>query len=164
MNLYLQPTFPLLRTTNARTWWSPKKKKRSTLKCYGEIASAKSFEAHVARWCAEFHHYPRVGDCAEGSKQLRGRARAQFRGNIACNYLLETDFAEATQQFKSRIAFRTNINSDLIEFRTANLLFQSPEQLPLHHDIVTKKILSFLFITQYEPYYFWEQAICLVMH
>ena len=67
-----------------------KKKKRSTLHCCGEIPSAKPFEAHVARWCAEFHHFLRVGNCAgrcvycaEGSKQLRGRARAQLRGNVA---------------------------------------------------------------------------------
>ena len=66
------------------------KKKRSTLHCCGEIPSAKPFEAHVARWCAEFHHFLRVGHCAgrcvycaEGSKQLRGRARAQLRGNVA---------------------------------------------------------------------------------
>ena len=73
---------------HARTWWSPKKKKRSTPTCCGELASAKSFEAHVARRCAEFHHFPRVGDCAVGSKQLRGRARAQLRGNIAADVLV----------------------------------------------------------------------------
>ena len=65
---------------------SKKKKKRLSTSCSDEIASAKSVEAHVVRLCAEFHIFPSLGDCAErcvycanGSKQLRGRARAQLR-------------------------------------------------------------------------------------
>ena len=48
-----------------------------------------SVEAYVVRLCTESRLFLCVGDCAErcvncakGSKQLRGRARAQLRGNI----------------------------------------------------------------------------------
>ena len=79
-------------TTIAINDMAVSKKKRSSSSCSDDIASAMSVEAHVVRLCAEFHIFPSLGDCAErcvycakGSKQLRGRARAQLRGNIGCN-------------------------------------------------------------------------------
>ena len=93
-----------------------KKKKRSTLHCCGEIPSAKPFEAHVARWCAEFHHFLRVGDCAgrcvycaEGSKQLRGRARAQPRGNVAYALLMRSSQKKKTD-YRKRCTVKHYIN------------------------------------------------------
>ena len=70
---------------------SKKKKGGASSSCCDVTASAMSVEACVVRLCTESRLFPCVGDCAErcvncakGSKQLRGRARAQPRGNIVC--------------------------------------------------------------------------------
>ena len=68
--------------------------KRSSTSCCNEITSARSVEAYVIHLCAEIHVFLCGGDCAKrcvnyakGSKQLRGRARAQLRGNVASNVI-----------------------------------------------------------------------------
>ena len=73
---------------------SKNKKKKSSTSCCNEITSTKSVEAYTIHSCAEFHVFLYGGDCAKrcvncakGSKQLRGRARAQLRGNIGLDQI-----------------------------------------------------------------------------